>query len=122
MVVEKVKNPGICKMFGSLGKLRGKKNSMLPPKKLGILENSREMSFRMLEKKIGSLRNFMLPDNLGRLYRLLKKNHFCKKKIGNLKNPDAKKDWGEFFSQDALTKSSGNFEIVRLLPRKILKV
>jgi hypothetical protein len=32
MVVEKVKNPAICKKFGSLGKLRGEKNSMLPKK------------------------------------------------------------------------------------------
>jgi hypothetical protein len=35
------------------------------------------------------------------------------KKIGNLKNPGAKKRLGRNFSQDALTKSSGNFGIVR---------
>jgi hypothetical protein len=35
MVVEKVKNPAICKKFGSLGKLKGGGKFHAAPKKIG---------------------------------------------------------------------------------------
>jgi len=35
MVVEKVKNPAICKKFGSLGKLKGGEKFHAAPKKIG---------------------------------------------------------------------------------------
>jgi hypothetical protein len=50
MVVEKVKNPAICKKFGSLGKLRGEKNSMLP-KKIGHSGEFPRNVFQDAEKK-----------------------------------------------------------------------
>jgi len=43
------------------------------------------------------------------------------KKIGNLKNPGAKKDWGENFLRMLSQKVQAILELLGL-PRKILKV
>lgn len=79
MVVEKVKNPGICKKFGIMGKLRGGKEFHAAPQKIGHSGEFPRNVFQDAGKKIESLRIFMLPDNLGRLYRLKKKIISAKK-------------------------------------------